>query len=198
MFSSKKKRSSSSKTGASAPPGKSNFALRRDLSTLFIQKAQYKLYPEDNVHVYAYSASPANVTKQAEDLAKCTMLIDYSTGEVCEGVCKAKKETQKQENMLCKINRFSLLDTKLCMCRVPKSDKDKAYIVAFYNIPHDDVPALQIMCDFYQMMGGANDVPYWTDFAEDDDEPDADLLKACRKLADTLEATTFKKALERF
>ncbi len=170
--------------------------MREALSNSFTQHVVKKLYPKNNVHVYAYEFKKDD---DAKSLTDCTILIDYKTGKPCTKKCKSTVDTQNPEHTLCKINRFNLLDTNLCFCTANKSVRDDSYVLAFFNTTAVGRSALLVMFDFYKMMSGEvinlanlahlyNYIHYRT-LADE---------RECKNVAKLLSAETFKTALNRF
>lgn len=145
----------------------------------YLEKARYKLYPTSNVRIYLYSGT-VNPSKMPKNL------ILYDMAEKAQ--IKSTGSGVPPENYSLKVNRFTLLDTNLCMCRAKKlgEKSDNDYAVAFSNVGADDTPVRMVL-EIYETLSNP-DPEYRANTLLNNA---GNLLKEAKGAAESLNAKTF-------
>lgn len=157
----------------------------------YLNKCRIKLYPKDDVFVFCFEDA------NEDNTSKFSTLIDLKTGK--QSPCKSDRPVPDKKYAIRKTNKFVFLDTKICFCQSSKVIDIDGYALAVTGLSKSsddsyDTRPLEIMIDFYETL--SNDK-----FSSERltllmaGREDKELLVACLKLAETLEATTFKQAL---
>lgn len=176
--------------------------MRQKFLPRFVHQARGKLYPKNEVVVYAYP-SVDKVSKFAKGFSNHSLLIDYKKGEKCEKSCGTKpKNDPPVSDAFCVTNKMTWLDTSICFCSQTKHPDTESYLLVFYNV--DDPVALLTLINFYGMLHN-DDHPIDTQLLSmlyDEEYLINDEHKTqyqnCLALANRLNAKTFLSALRTY